>query len=94
MTRKQDPGQWWHRTLQWAVTAMVGVVMSIVGYVAVKWDKSADSVLVIGSKVDAMAADISEMRKNADRTSEATVRLDERMKKIEGSKWWKRQVEE
>ena len=92
MTRKQDPGLWWHRTLQWAATGMVAALLGIISYFAVKWDGNMDRSAIMNAKMESVPDDLKEIGRDVNSINERMGRLDERVKKIEDSNWWKRQV--
>ena len=92
MTRKQDPGLWWHRTLQWAVTTMVGILIAIGGYMMTKWDAHIEEFSVAIAKMDGIPNDVKEIRKDVGEIREDVSAIKEWKGQVEGTAWWKRQV--
>lgn len=100
MTRKEDPGLWWHRKLQWMMAAIFTVGLSVVGYIAVKWDKSADAVITMGANISDMKENIQDIRDGGKETqqdmeavrndvSALKTTTDARLKELEKSEWWR-----
>lgn len=101
MTRRDDPAQWWQRTTNWALSASVTILIAIVGYIAVKWDKSSEVVVGMAKDVENMAddlrevkVDIRDIRKDGKEMRQDIDRIDATVDVIKDSNWFKRQVED
>lgn len=99
MTRNEDPGLWWHRKLQWMMAGTVTIGLSVLGYIAVKWDKSADAVIIMSTNIANMSDDIKDMRDDGKQTkedikavrkdfSDLKTTTDARLNELEKSEWW------
>lgn len=100
MTKQGNPAQWWHRALTWALSVAMTIGLSLVGYIAAKWDKSSDAVIAIGADVKwikasnlEMQSDQKTMQKAQNEMRHDIDRIDGTVQAIKESRWFQRQVE-